>query len=282
MSNDILGLWPSRRPDGVVRAGSELTRRARCAFLALAACITLPSCGEEDESVTFADDVRPIFNRRCTTCHRPGSPIQVDIQAPFSPGTGLVNSENSWAREYPGETPQFNVVPGEPENSFLMHKLIGASALPLDPDGPGGMSPHGGSPMPLQIEPLTEAELTVFETWVAIGAPSDERFQPVREIIGDEANIGGKCIFCHYTDTPNPPDLTEPFGPDGLVNVPAIYRADMVRVLPGDPEKSLLIQKVRLNVPDSEYGAQMPYSYAALTERQLETVRQWILEGARP
>ena len=135
--------------------------------------------------------------------------------------------------------------------------------------------------MPLQIPPLTEGELTTFETWVAQGAREAD-FAPVEAIIGSETQISGKCIFCHYAGTPNPPNLSDPFGPEGLVNVKALYRADMVRVLPGDPERSLLIQKVRLNVPDSEYGAQMPYSYNPLTTRQLDTVRQWILEGALP
>lgn len=276
MPNDILSLWSSpRHPDGVASAGSELSRRARGVLLALAAIITLPGCGEEDNSVTYGDDVRPLFNRRCTTCHRPGTPIGVDIQNPFVPGTGLVDSLNTWAAPdaYPGETPVRNVAPGDPDNSFLMHKLIGESALPENA--------HGGSAMPLQIPPLTVDELATFETWVAQGA-TEADFAPVREIIGVETRIAGKCIYCHYAGTPNPPNLSDPFGPEGIVNVKAIYRADMLRVLPGDPERSLLIQKVRLNVPDSEYGAQMPYSYNPLTTRQLDTVRQWILEGALP
>lgn len=275
MPNDILSLWPSpRQRDGVVSAAFELARRARGILLALAALVTLPGCGEEDNSVTYGDDVRPIFRGRCTTCHRPGTPIQVDIQNPFTGSEGLVNSVNTWAAEYPGETPVMNVVPGDPDNSFLMHKLIGESALPSNS--------HGGAAMPLQIAPLTEDELGLFETWVEQGARDDASFAPVRAIIGDEARIGGKCIFCHYADTPNPPNLTDPFGPDGIVNVDADYRGDMVRVLPGDPERSLLIQKVRLNVANSEYGAPMPYSYSALTTRQLDTVQQWILEGALP
>lgn len=282
MPNDILSLWSlPRQPSRVARAGAQLSRRVRGMLFALTATVALPGCGEEDNTVTFNDDIRPIFNRRCTTCHRPGTPIGVDIQNPFAPGTGLVDSLNTWEQEYEDETPERNVVPGDPDNSFLMHKLIGESALPPDPDGPGPQGSHGGAPMPLQIAPLTEAELEAFETWVAGGALESE-YEPVQRIVGDETRISGKCIFCHYAGTPNPPNLSDPFGPEGLVNVKSIYRGDMVRVLPGDPERSLLIQKVRLNVPDSEFGAQMPYSYNPLTSRQLDTVRQWILEGALP
>ena len=66
------------------------------------------------------------------------------------------------------------------------------------------------------------------------------------------------------------------------MNVDATYRGDMVRVLPGDPDNSLLILKVRAQRPDSDIGAQMPYSYNPLTDSQVDLVRQWIVEGAKP
>jgi hypothetical protein len=278
MPNDILGLWsPPRRAARALREAAELTRCVRGVLFALVACAALPACAEEDDGVTFGDEIRPLFNRRCTTCHRTGTPIQVDIQNPFAPVTGLVNSRNSWNDAHPGETPEFNVVPFEPENSFLIDKLVGESALPSVASGG-----HGGAPMPAQIPPLTATELAAFETWVAQGARNDASFLPVQAVIGPPDAIEGKCMYCHYEGTPNPPNLADPFGPQGLVNVKAIYRADMVRVLPGQPEESLLILKVRANRPESDIGAQMPYSYPALTTRQIDTVRQWILEGARP
>jgi hypothetical protein len=66
------------------------------------------------------------------------------------------------------------------------------------------------------------------------------------------------------------------------VNVNAISRPDMMRVTPGDPEASLLIHKVRPGSSVQEYGPPMPYSYSALNQAQVDLVRQWILEGARP
>jgi hypothetical protein len=137
------------------------------------------------------------------------------------------------------------------------------------------------------VEPLDREQLDTLEAWVSNGAQNDATFATqVRPIFGDENDassfFAGRCVFCHYEGTPNPPDLTNPFGPNGLVNVNARYRADMVRVLPGDPEESLLILKVRATSPDSDIGNQMPYSYNPLTETQIGVVRQWILEGARP
>jgi hypothetical protein len=98
-----------------------------------------------------------------------------------------------------------------------------------------------------------------------------------------------RCIYCHYENGPNPPDLTDVFNSvTGLVDAPARGRADMKRVDPRHPENSLLIQKLHYEnfatagVARSDYGAQMPYSFDPLSPNQIETVREWILEGAKP
>ena len=256
---------------------SELAKRAGWAALAALTCIALPSCGgEEDTSITYNDDVRPIFNRRCTTCHYASTPIGVNIENPFSAENGLVNAKNSWAIEAPGQTDEYNVVPGDPDASFLMDKITGN--LPVE---------AGGSPMPYQVPPLDEEQIGILEKWVADGANNDQFFaQNVRPIFGSEESAGayyqGRCIYCHYEGSPNPLNLSDPFGPDGLVEVPASFRGDMLRVVPGDPEESLLILKVRAQRPEGDIGAQMPYSFTELTTRQIGIVRQWIAEGAKP
>jgi hypothetical protein len=286
MPNDFLSLWSSpRRSARIFEGNHQLVYRAAAAACVVLSSLALSGCGaEEDDGVTYGDDIQPLFNRRCTTCHHPTTPIGVDIQNPYAPERGLVNAINSWDEAHPEDgMPAFNVVPFEPENSFLIDKLTGE--LPVDPgDGTG---PHGGAAMPLQIQPLSQPDLDVLEQWVTEGAQPGAFFNNnVATIFGSEASVGafygGKCIFCHYEGSPNPLNLSDPFGPDGLVNVDATYRADMKRVLPGDPDQSLLILKVRALEPNSDYGAQMPYSYGALTASQVDTVRQWILEGARP
>jgi hypothetical protein len=298
MPNDFSSLWSSPRRSArfflwrgrpnprafleasVLDRGHALAVRTRWVALAALALTGLPSCGgEEDTEVTYNDDIKPIFNRRCTTCHYSSTRIGVDIENPFAPERGLVASLNSWNAEpaHAGKTPERNVVPFQPENSFLIDKLTGD--LPAD----GG----GGEPMPFQVPPVDANELAILEQWVTDGAKNDPFFeQNVRPIFGSEASnnqyYGGKCIFCHYSGSPNPLDLSDPFGRNGLVNVDASYRGDMKRVLPGSPEDSLLILKVRAVRPESDIGAQMPYSFTELTASQIDTVRQWIVEGARP
>jgi hypothetical protein len=281
MPNDHLSLWPSPRRSARLEEGArELFDRTLSVALAVLVCMTVPACGGDDESgVTYDDDVEAVFYRRCTTCHRPVSPINVDIQNPFSSERGLVNTANSWAVEYPTEgLDARNVVPGDPDASFLMDKITGN----LPANG------HGGAAMPLQVEPITPDELDKLETWITNGAQNDQYFADnVRPIFGSEESDGlffsGKCVFCHYPGSPNPQlDLTDPFGPNGLVNVDATYRGDIKRVQPNEPEESLLILKVRAQSADGDIGAQMPYSFDKLTASQVETVRQWIVEGAKP
>jgi hypothetical protein len=279
-------------------------------------------CGDEAtfQGVTYSEDIRPIFNRRCTTCHRPGGPSGVDIRNPYSseapPNVGVVHAQTQWKLRNPSlNIPEFDVKAGDPDNSFLFHKISDPDMdlLPEDPDGAEGPAiPPAGAHMPLQVRPLSDDDIFLLEDWVFAGAPNGpfldrgDRLMPqartpqmrsfaenVRPLFGVEEELNqangvcrpgqgtcARCVYCHYEGTPNPPNLSDPFGPEGIVNVTAISRADMKRVQPGDPEASLLIQKIRGN--SEEYGARMPYSFSPLSPPQVELVRQWIADGAHP
>ena len=51
-----------------------------------------------------------------------------------------------------------------------------------------------------------------------------------------------------------------------------------VRVLPGKPDSSFLFVKITL--PDSSQGEIMPKGSDRLSQKKIEAVRQWILDGA--
>jgi hypothetical protein len=254
-------------------------------------------CGaSEDAHVTYAKNVQTIFEP-CTSCHRPGAPAGpstgngFDILNPFATVDGLLTAKNLWKLGHMEiDSPVYLVVPGNPDDSFLIDK-ISDPALGLLPGD------QAGSTMPLQfVGPpvaLTDAEKASIERWISEGAEDTDQFRAeVVPVIGDDGRFGtlnsggdpkpGKCQLCHFANTPNPPDLSDPFGPNGLVNVVATYRSDMMRVQPFEPESSFLVRKIRAQEPGSEQGAPMPRSYPSLTDGQVETVRQWILDGARP
>ena len=57
-------------------------------------------------------------------------------------------------------------------------------------------------------------------------------------------------------------------------------RADgFLRVAPGDPAHSFLIAKLR-SVNPARYGARMPQDAPPLSESEIASIEQWILNGA--
>ncbi|HVZ37012.1 MAG TPA: hypothetical protein VG963_31520 [Polyangiaceae bacterium] len=286
------------------------------AALLCAGAVVLPGCGGGSDASTYSGDVRPLFSQRCTICHRAGGPSGIDIQNPFNTATaenvdgpiGLAVSKDQQALAHPElNLPAQNVAAGDPDQSFLINKIADVSL--------GLLPATAGAHMPYQVAPLSPAEVQTLEDWVSAGAPNGPftsagrqvtfaapaanamgqlpTYDPnapdsVARIFGaDEHNPTeyGHCIYCHYDGSAAPGDLTNPFGPDGVVNVDAHYRSDLKRVAPGDPEHSLLILKVRPQDPNMDYsdvGVQMPYAFPELSANQVDIVREWISQGAKP
>jgi hypothetical protein len=222
------------------------------------------------QPVSFATHVKPLFEG-CVTCHYTGS-LVIDIEAPFTPVTGLVDSDNTWAIAHPeGNTPAKNVAPGDPDNSFLIQKLADEA---LDPG-------TAGEKMPWQVPRVTAEELMAFRDWIAGGALNDATFTTtIRPIIGTEGKFGGKCIHCHRAGGERP-NLTDPFDPaTGAVGVDAM-RSDFKVIEPGVPDESFLIVKISSETLPPTQGLPMPAHFPRLTSPEVEVVRTWIAEGAQ-
>lgn len=84
---------------------------------------------------------------------------------------------------------------------------------------------------------------------------------------------------CHAGGSPQLGlDLSAGQAFSNIVNVASTEQPSLLRVAPGDPENSYLLQKIRGDMSIS--GAQMPLGRAALSAANIELVRQWIDEGA--
>ncbi len=247
-------------------------------------------CG--DEGVSFEREVRPVLDRRCVVCHHSDNKGGlVDIEDPFtldeppSP-PGLVGSKNVWAEGHPGFSPEYNVVPFEPDASFLIQKITGRDISP----------PDNGYAMPPPAKQLKDWQIANIRTWIADGAQEDDFYRAnVFQIFGNlddrhglECARSGSddgcivCVTCHYPGSPDPPDLSQPFDPvHGVVGVDASFRSDLKRVDPGNPDASFLLMKLEAMSPSSDVGAPMPYGYPELAAEEIELIRQWIVEGAR-
>jgi hypothetical protein len=91
-----------------------------------------------------------------------------------------------------------------------------------------------------------------------------------------------RCLNCH-TDTGRTPSGGMNLNPNGayeqLVNAPSGRKPGAVRVIPGDPDNSYLVQK--LEGAPGIVGSRMPLnSPSFLTEGQIKIIRRWIAIGA--
>ena len=126
----------------------------------------LASCQQEDR-VSFNDDIRPIFNAKCVGCH--GGVKQAG-------GFGLVFRENALRETDSGV---FAIVPGKPGRSGLISRV---------------RHENPELRMPFDAEPLSEAEILLLERWIDQGAEWEEHWAylpPVQPEVpaGEEAGV---------------------------------------------------------------------------------------------
>ena len=68
------------------------------------------------------------------------------------------------------------------------------------------------------------------------------------------------------------------FSAGNLINIPSPRNPNLIRVVPGDPDASFLIQK--LQGTDGLLGDRMPDGGPYLTTATVNVIRQWIQDGA--
>ncbi|HKU38134.1 MAG TPA: hypothetical protein VJR89_08305 [Polyangiales bacterium] len=231
----------------------------------------IPDAGR---AISYQRDVRPIF-QRCVICHRASGVVEPNLIDPFDAERGPIDHENAWHVNHDSPL-EVLVKPGDPDASFLIYKVS------ADPDPAAFDTANNGSPMPLQLARFSEAELADVERWIRDGATNDAFFKDkVAPLFGTEITQGrasGRCTFCHYPGSPTGLDILAVFDSSkGLVGAKSLLSSKL-RVAPGSPEDSFLIEKLRAK-PSA--GEQMPLHYERLSEDEVETLREWIAAGAK-
>ncbi len=104
------------------------------------------------EKISFSSQVRPILSNNCFACHGPDSHNQT---SPFR----LDTEEHSRANlAKAGESPRYGVVPGKPEESLLLQRIV-------------SHDPHDVMPPPYsKKQPLTEEQVSIVSEWIRQGA----------------------------------------------------------------------------------------------------------------
>ncbi len=98
------------------------------------------------DSVSYYNDIRPIFQAHCQGCHQPAKPGGEYIMTSFE--KLLAGGE--------GETPA--IVPGQPDESYLIGQIT-----PVD----------GEAEMPRNGKPLDPSQIALIRQWIARGAADD-------------------------------------------------------------------------------------------------------------
>lgn len=219
-----------------------------------------------DAGITYARNVKPLFERLCVDCHYPGAAIDIDLKNPFDPAHGIIDRDNTWVPN--GSEYAKIVVPGNPDASFLIAKV---ERTDLDDHVNGG-------PMPWQVPYLSTSQLEAVRSWIANGAQNDAQFMTdVAPIFGTRVTLGGasgRCTWCHYPGTPNGLDMISVFD-GGVVNRTSRFGGKVVD--PGNPDASVLMKKLA----GTGAGARMPLQYERLTADEVAMLREWVRLGAR-
>jgi hypothetical protein len=112
---------------------------------------------------TLSDIQAKIFTPSCATagCHNVADMNQgnLDLSSAAASFAGLVNQLSF----YPGITEE-RVVPGSPQTSFLIVKLVAMW---------GPSPPPDGSPMPFGASQLSAGQEQAIQDWIAAGAPNN-------------------------------------------------------------------------------------------------------------
>jgi mono/diheme cytochrome c family protein len=229
------------------------------------------------QSEFFEKSVRPVLSNNCYTCHaantKSAGALRVDdLQALLKGG-----------RSGPA------IVPGDPENSLLIQRLL------------TGDEKHR---MPKGDDPLQKADIDNLTAWIKAGAywpaasesaeptkdakPADADAKPKVKLVAKfnsdppkeqiayfEKNVkpilANHCYACHAADT-------KPAGRLRLDTTIGIETGGNSgsSVLPGDPEKSLLLTRVS----QTDVKHRMPKDSDPLTRDEITILTTWIKNGA--
>jgi mono/diheme cytochrome c family protein len=113
-----------------------------------------------DDAISYKNQIQPIFNAQCVFCHVTGAENGGLNLARSLSYNNLVSAPSS-------ESKLLRVVPGKPEDSYLMHKLQGTQ---LSVGGIGDAMPRTDPPR--RLDP---AQLELIRNWILQGAPKDDK-----------------------------------------------------------------------------------------------------------
>jgi mono/diheme cytochrome c family protein len=193
--------------------------------------------------IVFAQDVQPILKQACLPCHTgPSAQAKFDMSTP----AGLAHGGVSGAA----------IVPGKPEESFMIHRVKG---------------PHNGmEQMPPGPTKLTAQQIETLSEWIRQGAKTVA--EPISFKRQVEPLIARWCLPCHQ-----PENVT--------ANLDMSSREAMLKggdsgplFVPGKADESLIVKRL---TQDTIQAPQMPPGERKFTDAELQIIKDWINQGAK-
>lgn len=131
---------------GVSDAGQAGTAAAE-GTVSSAGTLAFSGSPASQDTVSFANDILPIFQNRCATCH--GAPDE-DGEPRLESGLNLLEYDKVIAGSEWGTV----VEAGDPANSFLLDMIVDQT-------------------MPEEGDPVPEDEIALIRAWIEAGAPNN-------------------------------------------------------------------------------------------------------------
>lgn len=108
----------------------------------------------DDAELSYSDDIQPIFDEHCVSCHAPGGDADGILDLSGDAFTNIAGVAPM------GAPATVLIEAGDPDSSYLVAKLRGTQ----------GELGGGGSPMPFGQDPLPPDDLATIVDWVSDGA----------------------------------------------------------------------------------------------------------------
>jgi len=106
--------------------------------------------------VSFSKDIQPIFNSSCVVCHQGAGQAGLTLEPnlSYSKLVGIASTESAT---------ELRVKAGSPDQSYLLAKVNGTQ---IAAGGSGAQMPYGSAP-------LSAANISLIQQWIAAGAPNN-------------------------------------------------------------------------------------------------------------
>lgn len=219
--------------------------------------LSVQSFGQAANTLTYTEDILPIFATTCLDCHGPDEARR------------MLNLRLD-TRDFLSS----HIVPGDPAASLIYQRISVEDGIRVMPPTSSGRT-------------LSSEQIATVRDWIASGAEWGSDLNETQQaellqaaerqvVFAREVRpiLSRNCFQCHGPDDDNRQMGLRLDIPDGFAGDRGAFGGPVV--VPGNADDSLMFQRI---VAEAE-NFRMPRDRDALSEEEIETIRLWINQGA--